>query len=143
MAVRLWDWLLHRVLGKHVADCSHSLGGGRAAVMHCAPAISRARERRHTWHNLGPCREISRGKRLSYRRTHPVKHGAFLGVAPQSRNDCQQKAHQFCLPMCVGLIEDVLQVSLDCGHRKRQVFTDRLETVTPQYPQRDVGLGIR
>jgi hypothetical protein len=80
MAVRLWDWLLHRVLGKHVADCSHSLGGGRAAV------------------------------------THPVKHGAFLGVAPQSRNDCQQKAHQFCLPMCVGLIEDVLQVSLDCGH---------------------------
>jgi len=26
MAVRLWDWLLHRVLGKHVADCSHSLG---------------------------------------------------------------------------------------------------------------------
>jgi hypothetical protein len=26
------------------------------------------------------------------------------------------KAHQFCLPMCVGLIEDVLQVSLNCGH---------------------------
>ena len=32
------------------------------------------------------------------------------------RNDCQQKAHQLGLPMCVGLIEDVLQVSLNCGH---------------------------
>ena len=45
--------------------------------------------------------------------------------------------------MYIGLIEDVSQMSLNCGHRKRQVLTDRLETVTPQYPQRDVGLGIR
>jgi hypothetical protein len=48
MAVRLWDWLLHRVLGKHVADCSHSLGGGRAAVMHCARAHI-AGERAAAW----------------------------------------------------------------------------------------------
>jgi hypothetical protein len=45
--------------------------------------------------------------------------------------------------MCVGLIEDVLQVSLNCGHRKRQFLTDGFETVTPQYAQGDVGLGIR
>jgi hypothetical protein len=54
MAVRLWDWLLHRVLGKHVADCSHSLGGGRVAVMHCAPAISRARESGGIYDTSGP-----------------------------------------------------------------------------------------
>ena len=72
-----------------------------------------------------------------------LKHREFLGVAQPLRSECQQKAHQFCLPMCVGLIEDVLQVSLNCGHRKRQFLTDGFETVTPQYAQGDVGLGIR
>ena len=66
-----------------------------------------------------------------------------LCAATLLRSECQQKAHQFCLPMCVGLIEDVLQVSLDCGHRKRQFLTDRFEPVTPHYAQGDVGLGIR
>jgi hypothetical protein len=45
-----------------------------------------------------------------------LKDHESLGAAQLLRNDCQQKAHQLCLPMCVGLIEDVLQVSLNCGH---------------------------
>lgn len=40
-----------------------------------------------------------------------------LNDACALRDDRQQQAHQLGLPVRVGLVEDVMEVSLDGGHR--------------------------